>query len=206
MAGTWSLTLDTDGGLSLIAPPAFESPTVSGSFQLHRSVFTTNTFADAKCRGTVGTYRWGLSDGRLRFTKIDDPCSIREALFGARIWDSVRSSAAPDPLSGGVTFLPDDGSSLAAGPYATTFQPPMQLTISGRWTGNSDTADFTAIQKGSSDADWAISFFRIEHVFDPRTHSEVPVPQDLVGWFTSHPAIHVITPPQPTTIGGLSAT
>jgi hypothetical protein len=82
----------------------------------------------------------------------------------------------------------------------------MRLTISGRWTGNNDTADFIDIRKGSSDAAWAISFFRIEHVFDPGTHAPIPVPHDLSGWFTSHPAVRVLSSPRSTTIGGRPGT
>lgn len=205
MVGTWSLVLRTDGVLLLTAPSTFTPRNTSATFQVHGHRFQTNTFANNICGDTVGTYRWGIGNGRLRFVKITDSCPIREAIFGARQWASTGSSAVSSSPIGGAPFIPDDGSALASGTYVTVFQPPMRLMASEGWTGNADTADFIGIMRGS-DAAGALYFFHIENVFDPTTHQRSSVPSDLAGWFISHPAVMVLSPPQPTTIGGVRAT
>ena len=205
MVGTWSLDLGTDGVLVLAAPPGSTFPTSPASFQLQDRRFQTDALSAGACDGTVGTYTWALSAGHLRFTKIEDPCPVREALFAARQWQSL-SSTSGGAATGANPVIPDDGSALAPGTYATAFQPRIGLSVTQGWTGNNDTSDWLEIRLGRSDADGALDFFQIQNVLDPETQQTIPLPQDLVGWFTSHPALDILSPPRAATIGGVQAT
>ena len=206
MVGTWSLALDADGVMLLAAPPGFTLPSSPASFEVHGSRFVTNAFAEDACNGMVGTYSWELSEGRLRFTKITDGCPIREAIFGSRQWGMVSPAGVPSSAPAATPVVPDDGSQLVPGTYATTFQPQLRLTVGRGWTGNADTSDWIDIRRDRSDAAGALSFFRIESVVDPTTKRPTPLPQDLVVWFTSHPAVSVVSPPRTVTLGGVQAT
>jgi len=205
MVGVWSLNLSTGGVLVLVPPPGSTFPTSPATFQLQDHQFETNALSAGACNGTVGTYTWALDAGHLRFTTIEDPCPAREALFAARQWHSL--NAAPDgPTAGGRPVIPDDGSSLAPGVYTTAFQPRIRLTVSQGWTGNNDTRDWIEIRLGRSDSVGAMDFFQIQSVLDPETQQILPLPRDLVGWFTSHPALDILAPPRATIIGGVPAT
>jgi hypothetical protein len=206
MAGSWSLEIRTDGVLVLTAPPRFALPISPASFDVHGARFQTNAFAAGPCNGTIGTYTWGLSTIHLRFTKIADTCPIREALFGARQWDRLTPASTTGSASDAIPVIPDDGSALVPGAYATAFQPRLRFSVGHGWTGNSDTSDWLEIRQGPSDAAGALDFFHIRTVLDPRTQRTIPLPQDLSGWFTSHPAIRVVSPPRSTTLGGVQAT
>ena len=205
MVGRWSLEMRTDGVLVLSAPPRFALQTSPASFDVHGARFQTNAFSASGCSGSIGTYTWGLSTIHLRFTKIVDTCPIREALFGARQWDRLTppSTAAP---SDAIPVIPDDGSALVPGAYATAFQPKLRFSVGHGWTGNNDTSDWIDIRRGPSDFAGALDFFRIRDVFAPGTQRTIPLPRDLSGWFTSHPAVKVVSPPRSTTIGGVPAT
>ena len=72
--------------------------------------------------------------------------------------------------------------------------------------GTTTRVDWLEIRLGRSDAVGALDFFQIQNVLDPETQQAIPLPQDLVGWFTSHPALDVLSPPRATTIGGVQAT
>jgi hypothetical protein len=46
-------------------------------------------FNDANCSRERGVYEWGLSQGRLRLTAVDDPCpfsQLRERFLEASTW------------------------------------------------------------------------------------------------------------------------
>ena len=206
MVGGWTLELGVDGSLSLSAPLTFKPSTSSASFEVTGRRFRTNLLSTGVCNGTIGTYAWGLSGDRLRFTKITDRCPIREAIFGARQWGDVSPASISASAPGETLVVPDDGSGLLPGPYATAFQPRIRFSIAGPWTGNSDTSDWIDIELGPSGLSGALDFFRIRSVFAPGTRQTLPLPGDLVAWFTSHPAIAVVSPPQQTTLGGLQAT
>jgi hypothetical protein len=206
MVGSWTLELGVDGSLSLYAPLTFKPSTSSASFEVTGRRFQTNLLSTGVCNGTIGTYAWGLSGGRLRFTKINDRCPIREAIFGARQWGEVSPASISGSAPGATPVVPDDGSALLPGTYATAFQPSMRLSIARPWTGNSDTSDWIDIELPPSDLAGQLSFFRIGSVFVPGTRRTLQLPGDLVAWFTSHPAITVVSPPQQTTLGGLQAT
>jgi hypothetical protein len=205
MVGTWSLDLSSDGVLVFSAPPGF-APTSPASFEIHGARFQTNAFSASECNGTSGTYRWGLSTIHLRFTKIADPCPLREALFGARQWDRLSPASTAGSASDTTLVIPDDGSALVPGAYATAFQPEVGFSVGHGWTGNNDTSDWIDIRRGPSDFAGALDFVHIRNVFDPKTQRTIPLPQDLTRWFTSHPAIRVVSPPRSTTLGGVPAT
>jgi len=205
MVGIWSLDLSTGGVLVLVPPRGSTFPTSPATFQLEGRRFQTDALSAGVCNGTVGTYTWALSAGHLRFTKLEDRCPVRVTLFAARQWQSL------SPVSGGSAteanpVIPDDGSTLDPGTYTTAFQPPIRLSVMQGWTGNNDTSDWLEIRLGRSDAVGALDFFQVQSVLDPQTQQTIPLPQDLVGWFTSHPALDILSSPQSTTIGGVQAT
>jgi hypothetical protein len=206
MVGSWSLDLRSNGVLRFSAPPGFAVPTLPASFEIHGARFQTNAFSASGCNGTNGTYRWGLSTIHLRFTKIADPCPLREALLGARQWDMLTPASTAASASDATPVIPDDGSALVPGAYATAFQPQVGFSVGPGWTGNSDTSDWIDIRRGPSDFAGALDFVHIRNVFDPMTQRTIPLPQDLSRWFTSHPAIRVLSPPRSTTLGGVPAT
>jgi hypothetical protein len=206
MVGSWTLELGVDGTLSLSAPLTFKPSTSSASFEVTGHRFQTNLLSTRVCNGTIGTYAWGLSGDRLRFTKINDRCPIREAIFGARQWGDVTPASISASALGETPVVPDDGSGLLPGLYTTAFQPKIRFSIAGPWTGNNDTSDWIDIELGPSDLAGRLEFFRISSVFAPGTRQALPLPGDLVAWFTSHPAVAVVSPPQQTTLGGLKAT
>jgi hypothetical protein len=206
MVGSWSLELSSDGVLAMAAPPGSTFPISAAFFQLHGYRFQTNAFSSNTCNGTIGTYEWGLSGGYLRFTKITDRCPVREAIFAARQWSKLTPASTASSAPPVTPVVPDDGSALLPGAYATAFQPRLRLSVTRGWTGNADTSDWFRIQLGHSDAAGALEFFHVHAVIDPRTQRTIPLPQNLVGWFTSHPAVRVVSPPRPTTIGGVEGT
>ena len=206
MVGNWSLELRTDGVLVFSAPPGFALATSPASFEVRGARFQTNAFSASACNGTSGTYRWGLRTIHLRFTRIADPCPIREALFAARQWDRLTPVSTAGSASDAIPVIPDDGSALVPGPYATAFQPRLRFSVGSGWTGNNDTSDWIDIRRGPSDFAGALDFIHIRSVLDPQTQRPIPLPGDLSRWFTSHPAIRVVSPPQPTTLGGVQAT
>jgi hypothetical protein len=206
MVGRWSMEIRTDGVLVLSAPPGSSFPTSPASFDIHGARFQTNALSASVCNDTIGTYTWGLSTIHLRFTKIADPCPIREALFGARQWHRVTPAPTPGSSTDAIPVIPDDGSTLVPGVYATAFRPGLHLSLGHGWTGNNDTSDWLDIRRGPSDLAAALDFVYIRHVLDPVTQRLIPVPRDLARWFASHPAVKVVSPPRPTTIGGVPAT
>jgi hypothetical protein len=206
MVGTWSLEMSIDGLLVLSAPPGSAFPTSPASFEVDGARFQTNAFSASACNGTVGTYTWGLSARHLRFTKIADTCPVREAIFAARQWHKLTPASTVGPTPTELPVIPDDGSALMPGTYATAFQPRLGFSVGSGWTGNNDTSDWIEIRQGPSDAAEALDFYRVRQVLDPGTQRPVPLPRDLLGWFTSHPAIRVVSPPRSTTIGGMPAT
>jgi hypothetical protein len=206
MVGNWSLDLRSDGTLVFSAPPGFALPTSPASFEMRGARFQTNAFSASGCGGTIGTYRWRLSTIHLSFVKIADTCPIREALFSARQWDRLTPASTAASASGATPVIPDDGSALLPGAYATAFQPKLAFSVGHGWTGNNDSSDWIDIRRGPSDFAGALDFVHIRNVFDPKTQRTMPLPEDLSSWFTSHPAIRVVSPPRSTTLGGVAAT
>jgi hypothetical protein len=88
MTGTWTVTLDADGAISLSPPPGFEGPAGDGeTYELSGTTFTTNVLIGwPGCqRGTVqvGTYRVAVTDHGAEFTRLEDDCPARIALLGS---------------------------------------------------------------------------------------------------------------------------
>lgn len=89
LAGSYTLRLRPSGILLLSVPPGFQPEGLSSIlFRLSGNLFTTNAFANFDCRNEVGTYRWSLANGELRFVPVDEPCEVRKVLFSSRPWTS----------------------------------------------------------------------------------------------------------------------
>jgi hypothetical protein len=92
VAGTYALTLTPSGVIQLETPPAFEDTHESASGDAYRvtgNVVTIGSFSTFSCPGTVGTYRVERTETELRLSPIDEPCALREAIFGTTPWTEV---------------------------------------------------------------------------------------------------------------------
>lgn len=92
LAGTYTLRLRPNRVIQLSTPPGLEDTHESGSGDAYRvtgNVVTIGSFSSFSCPGTVGTYRVELTASELRFTAIDEPCALRETIFGSRPWKIV---------------------------------------------------------------------------------------------------------------------
>jgi hypothetical protein len=206
VVGDWSLRLGVAGRLQLVPPPGFAGQTAPARFSVDGSRLRTDVSPGGLCAGTSGLYKYGISGGRLRLVTVKDPCEMRAALLGTRQWDRVAGISSGSDSAGALPFVPDDGSVLGVGRYTTEFRPRLEIDPPLGWTGNSDTSDWVDFQSGPADTSSSLSFVRIDSVYIPHTNRRRALPRDLVGWFTSHPAIQVVTPPRPTTVGGHPAT
>lgn len=98
MAGTYSMRLSPDGVVFLSAPTGAlqEGRSPSGiTYRLSGDEFTTNAFVNISCPGTVGTYRWSLSGGRLVFTPLQDVCTVRRTLLVSKPWHVRGPGSSP---------------------------------------------------------------------------------------------------------------
>lgn len=92
IAGTYTLRLRPNGVIQLSTPPGFEEAHESGSGDAYRvtgNVVTIGSFTTFSCPGTVGTYRIELTATELLLTPIDEPCALRETIFGTVPWNIV---------------------------------------------------------------------------------------------------------------------
>lgn len=92
VAGTYTLTLTPSGVIQLETPPGFEDTHESASGEAYRvtgNVVTIGSFSTFSCPGTVGTYRVERTETELRLSPIDEPCALREAIFGTAPWTEV---------------------------------------------------------------------------------------------------------------------
>lgn len=92
VAGTYSLTLTPGSVIELETPPGFEDTHESASGDAYRvtgNVVTIGSFSTFSCPGTVGTYRVERTETELRLTPIDEPCPLREVIFGSAPWTEV---------------------------------------------------------------------------------------------------------------------
>ena len=88
MAGRWTLRLNPDGSLGLLAPSAFRAETSGITFRLVGREFQTNAFPNDLCLQRLpGRYRWSKIGGQLRFVLVKDPCEARAALFTGQSWN-----------------------------------------------------------------------------------------------------------------------
>ena len=206
VVGDWSLRLGVAGRLQLVPPAGFDGQTAPARFSVDGSRLRTNVSPGGLCAGTSGLYKYGISGGRLHLVTVQDPCEMRAALLGARQWGRVAGSPSGNDSSGALPFVPDDVSVLGVGRYTTEFRPRLEIDPPPGWTGNSDTSDWVALQDGPGSTASSLSFVRIDSVYVPHTNRRRALPRDLVGWFASHPAIQVVRPPRPTSVGGHPAT
>lgn len=86
MAGSWRIKLGPGGQVDLTPPRGFQGVTSHLTFQVVDGEFRTTAFADLCSMPQPGIYRWSKADGVLRFTIVDDPCIVRQALFTTRPW------------------------------------------------------------------------------------------------------------------------
>ena len=92
LAGAYTLRLRQNGVIQLATPPGFEDVHESASGDAYRvtgNVVTIGSFTTFSCPGTVGTYRIELTATQLRLTPIDEPCLLRETIFGSQSWSIV---------------------------------------------------------------------------------------------------------------------
>jgi hypothetical protein len=89
MAGNWTLRLDPNGVLTLLAPKSFRDVPSGSAFKIEGDRLTTDAFVnDPRCSNDVGVYRWQRSAGNLTFTPIAETCALRRTLFSATQWRS----------------------------------------------------------------------------------------------------------------------
>jgi hypothetical protein len=85
LAGNWTLRLDANGVLTLVAPASFRDVPSGSAFKIEGDRFTTDAFVnDPRCSNDVGVYRWQRSAGGLTFIPITETCALRRSLFSAR--------------------------------------------------------------------------------------------------------------------------
>jgi hypothetical protein len=90
MAGRWTLRLDPDGSLDLVAPPRFQAETSGVTYRLIGQEFQTNAFPNDLCpKRLPGRYRWSKAGGQLRFTIVEDACEARRILFTGQTWSEA---------------------------------------------------------------------------------------------------------------------
>jgi hypothetical protein len=87
LRGTWVVTLRTDGRVDVTPPRAYPAQLSAGAaYEQSGATVTTNLFVESPgCQRTdpaVGVYRVTLIGGEAVFTKVDDSCPARAALFG----------------------------------------------------------------------------------------------------------------------------
>ena len=88
LGGTWTMRLAADGEIFLSSPETFGSGTgnLSGlAFSLDGDRFRSNIFYNDFC-GSIGTYTWARSGGKLSFAPLDDTCQARRTLLATAPW------------------------------------------------------------------------------------------------------------------------
>lgn len=118
------------------------------------------------------------------------------------------ATTTPAPATASPTAAPTGpfairAGTLTPGPYTTTaFQPTLTFTVGDGWNGMfPDDSDEIALND-SQEGLFAIT--RVTQVIDPATRvTAIPVPDDLIAWFTTHPQL-TAEAPRPVTIAGLS--
>jgi hypothetical protein len=93
MTGTWTVTFEAGGGLTLDPPDTFDGVVGEGEgYTLDGDRLTTNAFLGwPGCQRTappVGAYQVDPDPAEMRFELISDSCGPRIELFGAR-WERL---------------------------------------------------------------------------------------------------------------------
>jgi hypothetical protein len=91
LAGTWTISVEADGSVRVLAPTSFAGPNASRPFELQAESLQTDAFSFSVCSGfPAGTYRWSVQSGYLVLTPVSDPCDPRVVVLGAGPW-KIRS-------------------------------------------------------------------------------------------------------------------
>jgi hypothetical protein len=88
LRGTWVVTLRTDGRIDVTPPLTYRGKLSGGAaYEQSGATIRTNVFVESPgCQRTdpaVGVYRVTLTGSEAVFTKMEDTCPARAALFGA---------------------------------------------------------------------------------------------------------------------------
>jgi hypothetical protein len=84
LAGTWSITLGTNGVMELVPPPTFEGSRAAGhTFNLDATTLRTDLYYNDYCN-SIGTYTWAKTGDTLILTVVEDDCAIRRTLLATR--------------------------------------------------------------------------------------------------------------------------
>jgi hypothetical protein len=111
--------------------------------------------------------------------------------------------ATPGPTVAPTGPFPIRAGTLPAGSYTTTvFQPRLTFTLDAGWNGMfPDDSDEIALESSSG---VLLAITRVTKVVDPADRvTAVPVPDDLIAWFMTHPEL-TAEAPRPVSISGLS--
>jgi hypothetical protein len=85
IAGTWTISADTDG-VRLVSPASFEGSRTS-PLTLAANSLQTVAFSHGLCRGLPGgTYRWARVEPYLVLTPLTDACDARVAVLSSGPW------------------------------------------------------------------------------------------------------------------------
>lgn len=110
------------------------------------------------------------------------------------------ASASPTVAATGPFVL--SAGALAPGTYTTTaFQPRLTFVLGDGWRGLFPDDDDEVALEGDDGLFFAVT--RVSKVVDPTTHTAVAVPDDLVSWLATHPAL-TADAPAAASIGGLT--
>ena len=91
LAGTWTISVEADGSVRVLAPTSFAGPNVSRPLELQADTLRTDAFSFSVCsRFPAGTYRWSVQSGYLVLTALADPCDARVVVLAAGPW-KIRS-------------------------------------------------------------------------------------------------------------------
>jgi hypothetical protein len=87
LGGTWLVTLTTDGRVDLTPPRTYRGAVSDGaSYEVSGAMITTDLFVDStgcqRMDPAVGTYRVTVNANEAKFTRVNDSCPARAALFG----------------------------------------------------------------------------------------------------------------------------
>jgi hypothetical protein len=92
---------------------------------------------------------------------------------------------------------------LPAGRYRTSqFVPALTFTLGDGWRGYFDDAEGTYVGKVFGFNSGELILGRPPQVVDPTTKQAEPVPDDLIAWLASHPALKPIGAATSVTVAG----
>jgi hypothetical protein len=102
MNGTYTMSLNAAGEMSLSSPRRFDLPGGPITFDVTGDELTTDLFVGSYC-STSGTYRWALEAGSLILEPRQDLCEQRSLLLASRPWTVDPPQTTSDRLQGDWT-------------------------------------------------------------------------------------------------------